>query len=487
MHQLSVNQEYEHVVNLDHDPSFWLQAAEVVPMLHPQQILQERYQLVEQLGQTVGRQTWLATDLATPQAPSVVVKLLAFSDQVNWDALTLFEREAKILRQLDHPQIPKYCDFFTIDDRILWFALVQAFIPGASFKDLLTQRQRFSERWICQIAADVLQILLYLHSLNPPVFHRDIKPSNLIWGNDKRVHLIDFGAVQDKAAVEGATFTVVGTYGYTPIEQFGGRTVPSSDLYALGATLIHLLTGVSPADLPQRNLRVQFANKTSVHLELVHWIEKLTEPDVTQRFSSARAALGTLRSVVQTFRSSPIPFHGTIRPTPSVQTDAIVYPRPSSSNIELSASPETLVIRSPHSRSSSWCIASGSALLLAGVLTLPFIFISTLLFPLLFLGSILLIGGLSTCTASVLVFTRNSVFEYKEMVVFSCHNRGELNEAAISSIQDVIHYGSEQGATRGWVVSIQTHDRDYVFKGVELTRAECKWLVQEIKRWLSMN
>lgn len=73
--------------------------------------------------------------------------------------------------------------------------------------------------------------------------HRDIKPSNLIWGEDQHVYLVDFGAVQAQAAVTGVTFTVVGTSGYAPLEQFWGRAVAASDLYALGATLIHLLTG----------------------------------------------------------------------------------------------------------------------------------------------------------------------------------------------------------------------------------------------------
>jgi serine/threonine protein kinase len=74
------------------------------------------------------------------------------------------------------------------------------------------------------------------------------------------------------------TFTVVGTSGYTPLEQFWGRPVPASDLYALGATLIHLLTGVAPAELPQSDLRIQFANRRSVSSNFVSWIEKLTDP-----------------------------------------------------------------------------------------------------------------------------------------------------------------------------------------------------------------
>jgi serine/threonine protein kinase len=168
--------------------------------------------------------------------------------------------------------------------------MVQTYIPGISFKDLLTQGQRFTEVEIKAIAAEILQILQYLHSLNPAVLHRDIKPSNLLRGEDGQVYLVDFGAVQDRAATEGATFTVVGTYGYAPIEQFGGRTVPASDLYALGATLIHLVTGTAPADLPQRQMQIQFRDRANLSPTFANWLQKLTEAALENRFATATEA-----------------------------------------------------------------------------------------------------------------------------------------------------------------------------------------------------
>ncbi|NJL60922.1 MAG: serine/threonine protein kinase [Methylacidiphilales bacterium] len=268
-------------------------------MLEIEQILQNRYQLERLLGNNGIRQTWLAKDL---QAPSdiddsrVVIKLLAFGGAVQWDDLKLFEREAQILKQLEHPRIPQYIDYFCIDDRSLWFALVEEYIPGESLKEKLANNRRFTEKQARKIAIDVLKILVYLHELNPLVLHRDVKPSNLMLGEDNRVHLIDFGAVQDKAVKEGVTFTVVGTYGYAPMEQFGGRAVPASDLYALGATLIHLLTGIPPAELPQRDLRIQFTNLVNISPHFVAWLEKLTEPAPENRFATAFAALESLKS-----------------------------------------------------------------------------------------------------------------------------------------------------------------------------------------------
>ncbi|MFP5270711.1 serine/threonine protein kinase [Coleofasciculus sp.] len=264
-------------------------------MLH-QQILRDRYQLKQKLGDNPRRQTWLADDITLSVPQPVIVKLLTFGGEVQWDDLRLFEREAQILKQLKHPRIPKYRDYFHIDERSLWFGLVQDYIPGVSLKTLMSQGQRFIEADIRKIARELLHILQFLHQLNPAVLHRDIKPSNVIWGEDGHIYLVDFGAVQDRATTEGATFTVVGTYGYAPMEQFGGRAVPSSDLYALGATLIHLLTGTAPADLPQRNLRICFEDRVNLNPSLVSWMQTLTEPALEQRFKSAAAALNALES-----------------------------------------------------------------------------------------------------------------------------------------------------------------------------------------------
>ncbi|MBW4630793.1 MAG: serine/threonine protein kinase [Iphinoe sp. HA4291-MV1] len=261
---------------------------------------ESRYQLQEKLGQDASRQTWLAVDLGTQPQEQVVVKLLTLSPQVQWDECKLFEREAQVLKNLNHPRIPKYRDDFVLEQqpgsRFPWFGLVQSYVPGVSFQQLLDGGHRFCESQVEKIAVEILSILVYLHELDPPVLHRDIKPSNLIWGKDERVYLVDFGAVQDQAVLEGATFTVVGTYGYVPMEQFAGRAVPASDLYAVGATLIHLLTGTPPADLPYRDSRIQFADRVSVDLGFVNWIGKLTEPNVVQRLSTARQALDALKN-----------------------------------------------------------------------------------------------------------------------------------------------------------------------------------------------
>jgi len=267
-------------------------------MFASNQCLNQRYQLQEKLGRTAaGRQTWLTTDLQSKE--KVVVKLLAFIPEMHWDELKLFEREAQVLKSLTHPRIPKYRDYFTLDremeTQIPWFALVQDYIPGDSLQNLLDKDQHFSEEEFRSIATQVLEILIYLHQLSPPVLHRDIKPSNLILGEDKQVYLVDFGAVQAQAAVTGVTFTVVGTSGYAPLEQFWGRAVPASDLYALGATLIHLLTGTAPADLPHKEGQIQFRDRISLNSNFINWIEQMTEMGLDKRFSTAKQAIKALK------------------------------------------------------------------------------------------------------------------------------------------------------------------------------------------------
>jgi serine/threonine protein kinase len=280
-------------------------------MFQADQVLHDRYQLQQRLGRTAaGHQTWLAHDRDAVDR-LLVIKLLVFNPEFNWDDLKLFEREAQVLANLDHPQIPQYRDFFVADatdnTALHWWALVQAFVSGESLQDLVDRGHKFEPDKIRTIALEVLDILIYLHQLSPPVLHRDIKPSNIILGEDDKIYLIDFGAVQDQAKVTGMTFTIVGTIGYAPMEQFWGRSVPASDLYGLGTTLIHLITGISPADLPQRDMRLQFADKIGNQAITTSWLEKMVEPAIEHRYRSAKSARKDLLSGAQRNPRKPTP------------------------------------------------------------------------------------------------------------------------------------------------------------------------------------
>jgi serine/threonine protein kinase len=262
------------------------------------EILANRYEVQQQLGKKSGRRTLLARDVVTGNL--VIVKLLSFGSDFEWDDLKLFEREAETLKSLSHPSIPCYLDYFEVNSpNYQGFALIQTYIPAKTLEEYLKTGRNFTESEVKEIATSVLEILVYLHELHPPVIHRDIKPSNILLGERSgnsvgKVYLVDFGSVQTVLAAETGTRTIVGTYGYMPQEQFGGRTVRASDLYSLGATMIYLLTGTHPADLPQKDFRIQFEQVANLSPILTNWLKRMIEPDLTKRFASAKEALTAL-------------------------------------------------------------------------------------------------------------------------------------------------------------------------------------------------
>ncbi|MEM7553067.1 MAG: serine/threonine-protein kinase [Cyanobacteria bacterium P01_A01_bin.84] len=262
------------------------------------QLLQERYEIQEQLGKNPGRKTLLAKDLETQNL--VVVKLLSFGDDFEWQDLKLFEREAQILQQLSHAAIPSYLDSFkVILPNSQSFAIVQNYIPAKSLEAHLQAGRTFNEADVKQIGKAILEVLVYLHTQQPPVIHRDIKPSNILLGERSgnspgEVYLVDFGSVKNNLIQPGGTMTVVGTYGYMPPEQFSGRATPVSDLYALGATLIYLLTKTHPADLLEDDIEIKFEEFVHLSSEFTHWLKWLIQPSRKRRPKSAKAALEEL-------------------------------------------------------------------------------------------------------------------------------------------------------------------------------------------------
>jgi serine/threonine protein kinase len=452
-------------------------------MLQAEQVLQERYQLQRQLGRTAaGRQTWLAKDLQSNE--QVTLKLLAFSPQMQWEELKLFEREAQVLKALNHPRIPRYRDYFSLDKEtgagIPWFGLVQDYIPGFSLQELLEQGKRFSEKQVRGIATEILKILIYLHELSPPVLHRDIKPSNLIWGKDKQIYLVDFGAVQAQAAVTGVTFTVVGTSGYAPLEQFWGRAVASSDLYALGATLIHLLTGTTPADLPQKDSRIQFSDKVSLNPSFVGWIERMTEIALEKRYSTAQQALEALQSgQVQSSSSTA--------KRPALRK----IPKPSSTYIKLEKSAEKLKIRIPapgliqltkYGGLGVFLYILGSILLFQLATVIIIIFSALGIVILIVLLVFLLMSILKHFGETNIYFDQN-VFELERQSLNFSYGKQKLDIINIIGV-----FLQKKGHI--YQLNIRSYNnkkspyKNYLLGGA-LGEDESAWLAQEIQDWLN--
>ncbi len=301
------------------------------------QILHDRYHIQWLLGRKPGRRTFMAIDVED-QLP-VVIKFMLFSPDFTWDDLKLFEREAETLKSLNHPAIPKYLDFFEVETALgKGFALVQSYIEARSLQEWVQAGCTFSEDELKAIAKELLNILEYLHNRQPSVIHRDIKPSNVLLKNRTgnspgQVYLVDFGSVQTVA--HGGTVTVVGTYGYMPPEQFGGRSLPASDLYGLGTTLIYLATGQHPADLPQKDLHIEFKQLTTLSQSFIDWIEWLTDPSLVKRPASTQDALQHLLKP-RPERKAPLTAHSILLGT-----------RPLYSYISLKATQTTLELKVP--------------------------------------------------------------------------------------------------------------------------------------------
>ncbi|NEQ71678.1 MAG: serine/threonine protein kinase, partial [Okeania sp. SIO2C9] len=214
----------------------------------------------------------------------------------DWKILELFEREAKVIANLHHPQIPKYLNYFYIDtEQDRCFYLIRELVRGNSLANGVKKGWHPTEIQVKNIAIQILNILSYLHQLNPPIIHRDIKPENIILQPDCQVFLVDFGAVKDiYRQTMSLSGTFVGTIGYMPPEQLRGQAYYASDLYSLGATLLYLLTHRSPDELPQKRMKIDFRSCVKISPEFMNWLDVILEPIWEDRFQSATAALNVL-------------------------------------------------------------------------------------------------------------------------------------------------------------------------------------------------
>lgn len=231
--------------------------------LKPGEVLHKRYRILERIGQGGMGNIYLAEDLRLEGRRCAIKEVehdRATPPHLLKEARAQFRREATVLARLDHPNLPKVSDFFSIGRRDY---LVMDYIPGPDLRTLMLEAKQkntfLDEKLVLRWAAQIADALSYLHQQNPPLIHRDVKPSNLKLTPANTIKLVDFGLV--KALVpDEMTITVIqgrGTALYTPLEQYGSdglHTDTRSDIYAFGCTLYHLLTNTPPADARQRFL-----------------------------------------------------------------------------------------------------------------------------------------------------------------------------------------------------------------------------------------
>lgn len=267
-------------------------------------ILHNRYRAIKKIGKGGFGATFLGIDLSLPGNPFCVIKQLrpSATDAETFEmALELFEREAKTLGKIDHPQIPRLLDYFEEGKH---FYLIQTLVKGKNLQQEVKQNGIFDEAQIKAFLKEILPVLKYIHSLK--IIHRDIKPANIIRREqDGKLVLIDFGAVKDQVNTQLAnqnygqtalTQFAVGTMGFAPPEQLAMRPVYASDIYAIGATCLYLMTAKSPRDIPVDDLTGELLWEKQVHLSsnFIKILRKMLEVDVRNRYKSIDEVLNDL-------------------------------------------------------------------------------------------------------------------------------------------------------------------------------------------------
>lgn len=266
-------------------------------------ILHNRYRVIKKIGQGGFGATFMGVDLRTKDSPLCVVKqlrpLVETPDSLKM-ALDLFKREAKTLGKIDHPQIPKLLSYFVDNQE---FYLIQELIKGKNLRSEVKSKGTFSELAVRRFLVEMLPIIKYIHEIK--IIHRDIKPANILRREkDQQLILIDFGAVKDQVNTELAktlgntalTKFAVGTQGFAPPEQMAMRPIYASDIYALGASCIYLLTGKSPKKMQRNNDtgKLMWETEVQVTASFSKVLQKMLEPNVRDRFRTAQEVMDIL-------------------------------------------------------------------------------------------------------------------------------------------------------------------------------------------------
>ncbi len=277
-------------------------------------ILRGRYKITKLLGRGGFGETYLAEDSDRPGKPICVVKQLQVnsnSSSVLKAAQRLFNNEAEILYKLgNHEQIPQLLAHFEENNQ---FYLVQEFIDGHDFSQEITSNRQWSEEQIIVFLRDVLIILRFVHQEN--VIHRDIKPSNLIRRRrDGKIFLIDFGVVKEiqlPTTYQSNSYSTisVGTPGYVPNEQLGGKPRFSSDIYALGITAIQALTRLYPEQLAENTQtgEILWRQNAQVSDRLATILDKMVKSHFRDRYQFVDEVLEDLQNIHNNSQITVIP------------------------------------------------------------------------------------------------------------------------------------------------------------------------------------
>ena len=301
--------------------------------LSEETLLNARYKIVRKIGGGGMGAVYLACDQNLGGVERAVKEMVQSSieeEQQN-KAIDDFKRESTILSTLDHPSIPTIYDYF-FDESECRFYLVMKYISGGDLAARLRAAPggRIDEKSVTEWAVQVADVLAYLHGLPTTIVYRDLKPSNIMLdGKTGRVMLIDFGIARSINQEEKGV-TAVGTMGYAPPELFSGQVEPRSDIYSLGSTMFHLLTGADPQNNPllifdfQKNPRPRQINpQLSDQMERI--LMRSVEYNADSRFASAESMRQALADHLNNLRAGQITFGVTEIPAAISLANQIVF------------------------------------------------------------------------------------------------------------------------------------------------------------------
>ncbi|HMP40480.1 MAG TPA: serine/threonine-protein kinase [Roseiflexaceae bacterium] len=230
------------------------------------------------------------------------------------EAVDRFEAEARILQRLTHPRIPRV--YVSYQDEGFHY-LVMDFVRGEDLEDIIQRERLIAEAQVLTWAEQICDVLEYLHSRDPAIIFRDMKPSNVMIEPNGSVKLIDFGIAKTFNPTRHGG-TQIGTPGYAPPEQYQGMATPRSDVYSLGATLHHMLTGRDPRDEPPFTFPPVYALRPNVSRRTSDTVQRALQMKPEDRFAS----IGELRTTLIPPRPQPAQVRVMPQPQPAMAAPA---------------------------------------------------------------------------------------------------------------------------------------------------------------------
>ncbi len=405
----------------------------------------------------------------------VVVRELTLGRIGSWKELELFEREGAVLRQLDHPAIPKVVEVGpgTGDDPS--FVLVTECVDGISLETLLAAPSTTDPPLpsVPRIANEILAVLEYLQGFSPPVLHRDVCPATILVRPDGSLALTGFGSLAVRLPDTVGGSTIVGTSGYMAPELLMGKATAQSDLFGLGATLIHVLTRTHPGELPLDRMKLRWRDKVAGDEPawFLSWVDGLVEPALGDRPRNAADARRLLRRGEEALvPSSP----GVVR-------------RPSQSELRIDHSPGRLVVtfpvrKEPHFLATAIYLAVASLVVL--IVSFHLVLSETMIYGAMFVAAVgalpfLILGQRGRPNPT------NAVLELDVARGYRLRSRDTEFRYRSGPIDDVIGPEKGFGAQEG-TFSLVTRQSRFALDQ-ELRPGDQRWLDEEIREFLTSH